>query len=104
MGVEANPCELKHSNTVFKTWLGFWSKAMHYSNLTKSQRINNQRLYSKSLYSFKKLLSYTVVIDKFWLRSALIPTLEEDFKQAKNLSKAFINTVITQYGENQCHH
>ena len=62
MEVEANPSKLKHSNTVSKTWLGFW------------------------------------------LRNALNPILEEDFKQTKKLSKAFINTVITQYGENQCHH
>ena len=114
MIVEANFTELQRSSAATKTWLSFWSQAMHDPGLARLQHINSQRLYSNLLYSFKKLLPYSAaidaakqtaaVIDGFWLRSALSATPEEDFKQAQILSKAFINTVIAQYGENQCHH
>jgi len=112
--VEANFTELQRSSAATKTWLSFWSQAMHDPGLARLQYINSQRLYSNLLYSFKKLLPSSAaidaakqtaaVIDGFWLRSALSSTPEEDFKQAQILSKAFINTVIKQYGENQCHH
>jgi len=114
MIVEANFTELQRSNAATKTWLSFWSQAMHDPGLARLQHVNSQRLYSNLLYSFKKLLPSSnaidaakqtaAVIDGFWLRSALSSTPEEDFKQAQILSKAFINTVIAQYGENQCHH
>jgi len=114
MIVEANFTELQRSSAATKTWLSFWSQAMHDPGLARLQHINSQRLYSNLLYSFKKLLPSSAaidaakqtaaVIDGFWLRSALSSTPEEDFKQAQILSKAFINTVIAQYGENQCHH
>ncbi|MFT6925634.1 MAG: TetR/AcrR family bet gene transcriptional repressor [Psychromonas sp.] len=114
MIVEANFTELQRSEAVAKTWLSFWAQAMHDPGLARLQHINNQRLYSNLLFSFKQLLPATIamnaakqtaaIIDGFWLRSALSSTPEEDFKQAQILSKAFINTVIEQYGENQCHH
>lgn len=114
MIVEANFTEFQRSNAVTKTWLSFWSQAMHDPGLARLQYINNQRLYSNLLFSFKQLLSdadainaskqTAAVIDGFWLRSALSSKPEQDFKQAQTLSKAFINTVIVQYGENQCHH
>ena len=114
MIVEANFTELQRSNAATKAWLSFWSQAMHDPGLARLQHINSQRLYSNLLYSFKQLLPQptaihaakqtAAIIDGFWLRSALSATPEEDFKQAQILSKAFINTVIAQYGENQCHH
>ncbi|WP_298942183.1 transcriptional regulator BetI [uncultured Psychromonas sp.] len=114
MIVEANFTELQRSSAATKTWLSFWSQAMHEPGLARLQNINSKRLYSNLLFCFKQLLSNTAatnaakqtaaVIDGFWLRSALSATPEEEFKQAQILSKAFINTVITQYGENQCHH
>ena len=114
MIVEANFTELQRSNAVTKTWLSFWSQAMHDPGLARLQYINSQRLYSNLLFSFKQLLPKTAainaakqtaaVIDGFWLRSALSSTPKQDFKQAQILSKAFINTVIVQYGENQCRH
>ncbi|WP_028865668.1 transcriptional regulator BetI [Psychromonas aquimarina] len=114
MIVEANFTELQRSNAVTKTWLSFWSQAMHDPGLARLQHINSQRLYSNLLFSFKQLLPDTAavnaakqtaaVIDGFWLRSALSSTPEQDFKQAQMLSKAFIETVILQYGENQCRH
>ena len=114
MIVEANFTELQRSSAATKTWLSFWSQAMHDPGLARLQNINSQRLYSNLLFCFKQLLPDTAainaakqtaaVIDGFWLRSALSSTPEEEFKQAQILSKAFINTVLTQYGENQCHH
>ncbi|RBW47010.1 transcriptional regulator BetI [Psychromonas sp. B3M02] len=114
MIVEANFTELQRSNAATKTWLSFWSQAMHDPGLARLQHINNRRLYSNLLYSFKQLLTdveavnaakqTAAIIDGFWLRSALSSTPEADFKQAQTLSKAFINTVITQYGEKKCHH
>lgn len=114
MIVEANFTELQRSNAATKTWLSFWSQAMHDPGLARLQNINSRRLYSNLLFSFKQLLTNTdainaakqtaAIIDGFWLRSALSSTPEEDFKQAQILSKAFISTVIKQYGEKQCHH
>ncbi|MFT6986176.1 MAG: TetR/AcrR family bet gene transcriptional repressor [Psychromonas sp.] len=114
MIVEANFTALQRSNAVAKTWLSFWSQAMHDPGLARLQHINNQRLYSNLLFSFKQLLPATAainaakqtaaMIDGFWLRSALSSTPEEDFKQAQILSKAFIETFIVQHGENQCQH
>ncbi|MEH6452652.1 MAG: transcriptional regulator BetI, partial [Psychromonas sp.] len=114
MIVEANFTELQRSNAVTKTWLSFWSQAMHDPVLARLQHINNQRLYSNLLYSFNQLLpreeavnsakQAAAVIDGFWLRSALSETPEQDFKQAQILSKSLIEAVIMQYGEKQCHH
>ena len=114
MIVEANFTELQQAKHVTKTWLSFWSQAMHDPELARLQHINSKRLYSNLLFSFKQLLppisamnaakQTAAIIDGFWLRSALSPTPEADFKQAQTLSKAFINTLIEQHGENQCHH
>ncbi|GGQ23442.1 transcriptional regulator BetI [Shewanella litoralis] len=112
MIVEANFTELQRSSAATKTWLSFWSQAMHDPGLARLQYINNQRLYSNLLYSFKQLLPKTdainaakqtaAIIDGFWLRSALSHSPAEDFKQAQILSKAFIEAVIVQHGEIEC--
>tara|TARA_R110001583_G_scaffold66471_2_gene190997 strand:- start:132 stop:725 length:594 start_codon:yes stop_codon:yes gene_type:complete len=112
MIVEANFTELQRSNAATKTWLSFWSQAMHDPGLARLQNINSQRLYSNLLFSFKQLLPNTAainaakqtaaVIDGFWLRSALSSTPIEDFKQAQILSKAFIEAAIVQHGEIEC--
>jgi len=114
MIVDVNFTELQRSTAVTKTWLSFWSQSMHEPGLARLQHINSQRLYSNLLFSFKKLLPKTAainaakqtaaIIDGFWLRSALSATPTDDFKQAQVLSKAFINTIIAQSGDNQCHH
>jgi len=114
MIVEANFTELQRSEAVAKTWLSFWAQALHDPGLARLQHINNKRLYSNLLFSFKQLLPATAainaakqtaaMIDGFWLRSALSATPEQDFEQAQILSKAFIEAFIVQYGENQCHH
>ncbi|MGS0728168.1 transcriptional regulator BetI, partial [Shewanella sp. 0m-11] len=111
--VEANFTELQRSKPATKTWLSFWSQAMHEPGLARLQHINSQRLYSNLLFSFKQLLpkanaisaakQTAAMIDGFWLRSALSPTPEKEFQQAQILSKAFIEAVIMQYGETRCH-
>ncbi|AZG73385.1 transcriptional regulator BetI [Shewanella livingstonensis] len=108
MIVEANFTELQRSTAATKTWLSFWSQAMHDPGLARLQNINSQRLYSNLLFSFKQLLPSTAainaakqtaaVIDGFWLRSALSANPIEDFKQAQILSKAFITAVIVHNG------
>ena len=112
--VEANFTKLQRSSAVTKTWLSFWSQAMHDPVLARLQHINNQRLYSNLLFSFKQLLpeleaknaakQTAAIIDGFWLRSALSLEPEKEFQQAQSLSKSFINTLINQNGVNQCHH
>ncbi|WP_434937879.1 transcriptional regulator BetI [Shewanella sp. HL-SH8] len=112
MIVEANFTDLQRSNAAAKTWLSFWSQAMHDPGLARLQHINSQRLYSNLLFSFKQLLpnmaainaakQTAAIIDGFWLRSALSHTPTEDFKQAQILSKAFIEAVIVQHGEIEC--
>jgi len=112
MIVEANFTELQQSNAATKTWLSFWSQAMHDPGLARLQNINNQRLYSNLLFSFKQLLDKpdaikaakqtAAIIDGFWLRSALSTTPEQDFNEANLLAKAFIKTIISQYGVQQC--
>jgi len=110
MIIEANFTELQRSRAVTKTWLSLWSLSMHEPELARLQHINSKRLYSNLRFSYKQLLpkleavnaakQTAAIIDGFWLRSALSPNPEIDFQQAEKLSKAFINTVITQYGEN----
>jgi len=107
--VETNFSELQRSRPVTKTWLSFWSQAMHEQGLARLQNINSQRLYSNLLFSFKKLLPRTkaitaakqtaAMIDGFWLRSALNPDPAREFEQAQTLCKDFIVTMIAQHGE-----
>lgn len=65
-----------------KTWLAFWSSAMHEPVFERLQRINKQRLQSNLRYSFKQLghpepnlpaASLAALIDGLWLRGALSP-------------------------------
>jgi len=107
--VDTNFSELQRSRPVTKTWLSFWSQAMHEQGLARLQHINSQRLYSNLLFSFKKLLPHAqaitaakqtaAMIDGFWLRSALNPEPAREFEQAQTLCKAFIDAVIDQHGE-----
>lgn len=111
--VEANFTELQRSRPATKTWLSFWSQAMHEEGLARLQHINSQRLYSNLLFSFKQQIPHdhaitaakqtAAMIDGFWLRSALSPAPEKEFEQAQILCKAFIEAVIMQYGANRCH-
>lgn len=86
-----------------KTWLAFWSQAMHSPALARLQRLNERRLLSNLKFYLRKLLpddqvsatahSVAALIDGFWLRTALSEgRLETD--RAANLCKSYINLTI----------
>lgn len=63
-----------------KTWLAFWSSAMHEPAFSRLQQINKSRLHSNLRVSFKALghdnphlaaTSLAALIDGLWLRGAL---------------------------------
>jgi TetR/AcrR family transcriptional repressor of bet genes len=113
MIIEANFTQLQRSKPATKTWLSFWAQSMHEPGLARLQNINSRRLHSNLLFSFRQLLADDVaiiaskqtaaMIDGFWLRSALSPRPEEEFKQAEQLCKKFIDDLLKQYGDLTCH-
>ncbi|MDX2319547.1 MAG: transcriptional regulator BetI [Moritella sp.] len=112
MIVESNFTELQRSTAATKTWLSFWSQAVHEPGLARLQNINSKRLYSNLAFSFKQIMpndeaincakQTAAMIDGFWLRSALSRCPEQEFEQAQILCKAFIEAVIVPHGENEC--
>lgn len=66
---------------VAKTWLAFWSEAMHNEGLRRLQRVNEKRLLSHLVFELRKLLprdqallvatGIAALIDGIWLRGAL---------------------------------
>jgi TetR/AcrR family transcriptional repressor of bet genes len=110
--IEANFTQLQRSAPATKTWLSFWAQSMHQPGLARLQYINSKRLYSNLLFSFRQLLADDVaviaakqtaaMIDGFWLRSALSPKPAEEFKQAEQLCKKFIDLLLEQYGDIAC--
>ena len=112
MIIEANFTQLQRSAPAIKTWLSFWAQSMHQPGLARLQHINSKRLYSNLLYSFRQLLTSDLaviaakqtaaMIDGFWLRSALSPRPEEEFKQAEQLCKKFIGDLLKQSGDVNC--
>jgi TetR/AcrR family transcriptional repressor of bet genes len=113
MIVEANFTELQRSTPATKTWLSFWSQAMHEPGLARLQNINNRRLYSNLRFSFRQLFDEqqatnaakqaAAMIDGFWLRSALSQESELAFSQSEQLCKEFIETLVSTRGEKTCH-
>lgn len=87
---------------VVKTWLAFWSLAMHEPSLYRLQRVNEKRLLSHLVLELKRVLpaeralfvaqSVAALIDGIWLRGALTPS-GIDSDQAQRL--------ITDYLEQQ---
>jgi TetR/AcrR family transcriptional repressor of bet genes len=69
---------------VVKTWLAFWSQAMHSAPLYRLQQVNERRLLSHLLLELKRALppgqarlvaqSIAALIDGIWLRGALSPS------------------------------
>ena len=112
MIIEANFTQLQRSAPATKMWLSFWAQSMHQPGLARLQHINSKRLYSNLLFSFRQLLAddlaviaakqTAAMIDGFWLRSALSPRPEEEFKQAEQLCKKFINDLLKQSGDVNC--
>ncbi|WP_027855819.1 transcriptional regulator BetI [Marinobacterium jannaschii] len=68
---------------VVKTWLAFWSQAMHDPMLYRLQRVNERRLLSHLRLELKRVLPHdkaqltaqaiAALIDGIWLRGALTP-------------------------------
>lgn len=69
---------------VVKTWLAFWSQAMHDDSLYRLQRVNEKRLLSHLVLELKQVLpaeravfvaqGIAALIDGIWLRGALTPS------------------------------
>ena len=87
---------------VVKTWLAFWSQAMHEPSLYRLQRVNEQRLLTHLKLELKRVLpkdqavfvaqSIAALIDGIWLRGALAPSgIDGDLAQR----------IITDYLERQ---
>ncbi|WP_261842157.1 transcriptional regulator BetI [Aliamphritea ceti] len=87
---------------VVKTWLAFWSQAMHEPSLYRLQRVNEQRLLTHLKVELKRVLpneqavfvaqSIAALIDGIWLRGALAPSgIDGDLAQR----------IITDYLERQ---
>jgi len=85
---------------VVKTWLAFWSQAMHKPQLHRLQRANEQRLLSHLRYELKKVMSreravfhaqaIAALIDGIWLRGALSP---------EGINKPLAEAIIVDYLE-----
>ncbi|WP_027847698.1 transcriptional regulator BetI [Marinospirillum minutulum] len=81
--VEGNFDPKQLDSKVVKTWLTFWSHAMHMPPLHRLQRINEQRLLSYLRYELKQVVEHqeanfiaqgvAALIDGIWLRGALSP-------------------------------
>ncbi|CZF86605.1 transcriptional regulator BetI [Grimontia marina] len=81
--VEGNFDPNQVNSKVTKTWLAFWSHAMHQPALFRLQRVNEKRLLSHLRIELKKLMpteradfvahGIAALIDGIWLRGALAP-------------------------------
>lgn len=81
--VEGNFDPKQVNSEVAKTWLTFWSHAMHKPELHRLQRVNERRLLSYLRYELKQVVNHkeaafiaqgvAALIDGIWLRGALSP-------------------------------
>ncbi|EAR08835.1 transcriptional regulator BetI [Reinekea blandensis] len=79
--VAANFAQIQVSDKGSKTWLAFWSQAMHNPEFARLQRVNERRLLSNLKHSFRQLIpaerveeaaqTTAALIDGLWLRRAL---------------------------------
>lgn len=82
--VKGNFDDYQRDSKVVKTWLAFWSLAMHNPALGRLQHVNERRLLSNLVHELKRLLpaeravlvaqSIAALIDGIWLRGALTPS------------------------------
>ncbi|MEM5529033.1 transcriptional regulator BetI [Gammaproteobacteria bacterium AS21] len=90
---------------VVKTWLAFWSQAMHQPQLFRLQRVNEKRLISHLLIELKKIMpgeqakfvavSIAALIDGIWLRGALSPN-GIDRELAKHIIADYLEHQLTK--------
>ena len=100
---------------VVKTWLAFWSQAMHQPKLYRLQRVNEKRLMTHLNIELKRVLpaerakfvalSIAALIDGIWLRGSLSPKgIDSELAQriiADYLQKQLPDDVWQQYLDNR---
>ena len=100
---------------VVKTWLAFWSQAMHQPKLYRLQRVNEKRLMTHLLVELKRVLpaerakfvalTIAAMIDGIWLRCSLSPKgIDSELAQriiADYLQKQLPEDVWQQHLQNQ---
>jgi TetR/AcrR family transcriptional repressor of bet genes len=106
--VEANFARLQQLSHTTKTWISFWARSMHDVELHRLQNVNNKRLLSNLVSSFKKLMSdddaklaaelTAAMIDGLWLRAVLSKSDKDQFARSEQLAKNYVTTLIKQYG------
>lgn len=101
--VDANFSGAQTNAQSAKTWLAFWTQAMHSPDLMRLQRVNERRLLSNLVFYLRQLMpaeqsrataqTIAALIDGFWLRAAMSEgRIEPD--QAVALCKTYIDQAI----------
>ncbi len=101
--VDANFSGVQTHAQSAKTWLAFWTQAMHSPDLMRLQRVNERRLLSNLMFYLRQLMpaeqvrttaqTIAALIDGFWLRAAMSEgRIEPD--QAVALCKTYIDQAI----------
>lgn len=106
--IDANFTGVQTDPQSAKTWLAFWTQAMHSPDLMRLQRINERRLLSNLLFYLRPLMpakhvrstaqTIAAMIDGFWLRAAMSEGRIE-LDQAVALCKQYIDQTLSAYGD-----
>jgi TetR/AcrR family transcriptional repressor of bet genes len=101
--IDANFSAVQTDPQSAKTWLAFWTQAMHSPELMRLQRVNERRLLSNLIYYLRQLMprphvrstaqTLAAMIDGFWLRAAMSEGRIE-LDQAVALCKTYIDQAI----------
>ncbi|MBZ0334348.1 transcriptional regulator BetI [Marinobacter sp. AL4B] len=101
--VDANFSGVQTHAQSSKTWLAFWTQAMHSPDLMRLQRVNERRLLSNLMFYLRQLMpepqvrstaqTIAALIDGFWLRAAMSEGRIEP-SQAVTLCKTYIDQAI----------
>jgi TetR/AcrR family transcriptional repressor of bet genes len=106
--VEANFSMMQQHSSTTRTWLSFWVQSMHDDALHRLQKVNAKRLHSNLVFSFREYFNQeqahesatlaAAMIDGLWLRSVLGKASDEEFKQAEQKAKQYIESLISSRG------
>lgn len=101
--VDANFSGAQTSAQSAKTWLAFWTQAMHSPDLMRLQRVNERRLLSNLIVPLRQLMpvaqaretaeTIAALIDGFWLRAAMSEGRIE-LDRAVSLCKTYVDQAI----------